>query len=401
MGTISGVQWPGFRTARLGPWEYGGNLFVVLYSPAISVHKSTDGGSSWSSVATAGVNDPDALDVVRVEDVLYIASASGDSGFAIAPTLGIRKFDLATETMTSVDVNGPTVYANVSGKYPIVLTARSSTEFIVLHNGPTQDVGGTLYRRAVYSRYVAGAWETPVDIGGAGQAEHWDARSAVLGSDGARAHFVYTRNAVNDLFLKTLTSANSLGAEETSGVSELAQGAEYPIGTTFVDSGGRVVIPYSYFFDINTSALEITGPTLSRDGAGAWYANDVGTSAVEFPGAAAELDGVVYVFYVPATPDDVWVTNDSDGGFHSGSEFIVGTVLSLSVGAVTGGIGVLYDDNGTITYKFYYLGDFQHLRPDGDVAVVGWTDQAGGTTSLFSAINEVTADDVNYVKVSP
>lgn len=401
MGTISGVQWPGFRTARLGPFEYGGNLFVVLYSPAISVQKSTDGGSSWASVASTGVNDPDSLDVVRVGDILYIASASGDSSFSIAPTLGIRKFDLATETMTSIDVNGPTAHVNVSGKYAISLAVRSATEFIVFHNGPMQDVGGTNYRRAVYSTFAASAWTTNTDIGGAGQAEHWDARSAVLGSDGARVHFVYTRIGSTELKLKTLTGANALGAEEAGPQSALANAADYPVGSAFVEASGKVVIPYAYFFDINTAALDIVGPTLSRDGAGAWYGDDVGTAAVEFPGAVAEVDGNTYVFYVPAAPDDIWVVDDSGGNFVSGSEFIVGTVLSLSVGAVTGGIGVLYDDNGTITYEFYYLGDFQHLRPDGDVAVVGWTDQAGGTTSLFSAINEVTADDVNYVKVSP
>lgn len=40
---------------------------------------------------------------------------------------------------------------------------------------------------------------------------------------------------------------------------------------------------------------------------------------------------------------------------------------------------------------------FQYLRPSADSSDGSWTDQAGGT-SLFAAIDEVVADDTNYIK---
>ncbi len=45
----------------------------------------------------------------------------------------------------------------------------------------------------------------------------------------------------------------------------------------------------------------------------------------------------------------------------------------------------------------------QLARPISDVAIGQWTTQAGGTTSLFDAINEVVADDADYMQsiVSP
>lgn len=38
------------------------------------------------------------------------------------------------------------------------------------------------------------------------------------------------------------------------------------------------------------------------------------------------------------------------------------------------------------------------LHPDGDISLNGWTDQAGGTTDIWQAIDELTADDDDYVR---
>jgi hypothetical protein len=45
----------------------------------------------------------------------------------------------------------------------------------------------------------------------------------------------------------------------------------------------------------------------------------------------------------------------------------------------------------------------QFLRPDADIQADGWTTDAGGTTNLWDAINEVSANDADYVQsaVSP
>jgi hypothetical protein len=40
----------------------------------------------------------------------------------------------------------------------------------------------------------------------------------------------------------------------------------------------------------------------------------------------------------------------------------------------------------------------EFLRPSGDVSIGGWTDQAGGTSNLYQAIDEVTANDSDFIK---
>lgn len=43
---------------------------------------------------------------------------------------------------------------------------------------------------------------------------------------------------------------------------------------------------------------------------------------------------------------------------------------------------------------------YAYLRPDSDVSAGSWTDQANGTTNLYSVIDETTASDTDYVKSS-
>jgi len=38
------------------------------------------------------------------------------------------------------------------------------------------------------------------------------------------------------------------------------------------------------------------------------------------------------------------------------------------------------------------------LRPDADDSISDWTDQAGGTTNIYTSIDEVTASDADYIK---
>lgn len=40
----------------------------------------------------------------------------------------------------------------------------------------------------------------------------------------------------------------------------------------------------------------------------------------------------------------------------------------------------------------------QFARPSADTVRTGWTDEAGGTTSIYTGIDEVTAEDAEYIK---
>lgn len=53
---------------------------------------------------------------------------------------------------------------------------------------------------------------------------------------------------------------------------------------------------------------------------------------------------------------------------------------------------------GTVTAGAAVTADFQY--PDADNANANWTDQAGGTTNIYTRVDEVTADDSDYIKTS-
>lgn len=55
----------------------------------------------------------------------------------------------------------------------------------------------------------------------------------------------------------------------------------------------------------------------------------------------------------------------------------------------------LIDQTGTV---FTPIVGVQLERPISDIAAGGWTDQIGGTTNLYSVVDEATADDTDYVK---
>jgi len=40
----------------------------------------------------------------------------------------------------------------------------------------------------------------------------------------------------------------------------------------------------------------------------------------------------------------------------------------------------------------------QFARPSADTVRTAWTDEAGGTTDIYTGIDEVTAEDVEYIK---
>lgn len=42
----------------------------------------------------------------------------------------------------------------------------------------------------------------------------------------------------------------------------------------------------------------------------------------------------------------------------------------------------------------------QFARPSADTVRTGWTDEAGGTTSIYTGIDEAVAEDVEYIKTA-
>ena len=79
----------------------------------------------------------------------------------------------------------------------------------------------------------------------------------------------------------------------------------------------------------------------------------------------------------------------------------IATLVGFGTGGLAEGPGVLVAGSASLAGDDA-PGTKVYLRPDGDVALSGWTDQAEGTTNIVQAIDEALAsDDLDYVQAPP
>ena len=70
-----------------------------------------------------------------------------------------------------------------------------------------------------------------------------------------------------------------------------------------------------------------------------------------------------------------------------------------TISSALDGVGALASDiNTTSTTLAALIQPPQFARPDGDNTIGSWTDDGGGTTDIFQAIDEVTANDSDYIR---
>ena len=72
-----------------------------------------------------------------------------------------------------------------------------------------------------------------------------------------------------------------------------------------------------------------------------------------------------------------------------GAASATGRMLLAGAGVTTGGVGAAA---AVGTLKPF------ELRPDGDTATDGWTNQAGSASNIYQSIDEVTASDSDFVQ---
>jgi hypothetical protein len=143
-------------------------------------------------------------------------------------TWGITNESVTTVPGSDVQSGQPSVHV------------RSDGDVICLYPGATEIVHSVVYDRVSYARRESGTWTADIALDGAG-ADHWHAGSAVPGSSD-RTHFFFVNNDVNDIYQRTLTSANSLqtlgSAFDTTAHSDAYV---YPGGISYDDGGTQRV----------------------------------------------------------------------------------------------------------------------------------------------------------------
>lgn len=361
--TISGAIWPGHINGHLGPWESGGALYMPAYffsgTMQLAMFKSADGGETWAEVDSAdritGVLS-DVLSTAQVGTTLYILHTLS------AGTGQVRKFECSTDQWVAAEsgmaTSPPALVANVSSIRAGFLCVRGDGNYVVFHNGATESVMGSSYRRIKYSRFQSGAWTINVRVdGGTGDQFHWDARAAQLGSS-SRSHFFYTKsNAGFTLYQKSLTSGNTLNSESSvTGLSDASNG-NYPVGnpTAYVDgSDTKIVVPLATSDSGGAKGLQrfvsADSPTLNAMEIVSTVNNVERNTSNAGAGAVDSI--TVYDFWPDSINDDLWHDNDAGSGtWGTDVEFADAvTIQGVSVGKITNAIGVLYNDNATVKY---------------------------------------------------
>lgn len=271
---------------------------------------------SWTEVDAA--NRPSATDdpyAVMHDDEIHIVTQAINS----SPLHHV--FDTSTDSWTITDDEIDSGITDTETTSYAAIAVRSDGDVIVVHEGQTEDVGGTLYSRIVYSRKEGGAWTTSIALDPGGSTDYVGA-DIVLGADD-RVHFFYLDDTNNDLYHRSLSSTNTLDSNQVldSTVSlgfvgvlrrpiRWQDGADVRIGAAYRDSeGGFSMVQFVSEADPTPSFdLNITSPRSVDPTEGDLVYVDI-------------LDDFYFLF-IEATSDDLWFVKDEGSGWGSSTELV-------------------------------------------------------------------------------
>jgi hypothetical protein len=368
--TISaGLSWPDHKNSRVGPFEAGSALYAVLVDKTnnhIECWKSTDGGDTWAEQDAA--NHPSSSTTANYKSVTV--HQSGTALVCFIPkgstSIEIREFSTSSDTWGSA-ITGPTItlgaatHTNPAATPPRVLGAkRSDGSYVVVYNGATQSVMGTAYDRAkVHIRSSGGTWSGPFDLAGSPNSpidntlpgtQVYYHPLAVVPDASDRAHIIYKEATSGALKSRTLLSGGTFTTAQTidggAYTDTSAGGGPALVGT-------EIVYPYLQ----NSTTLGVGRATAADTPS--WSTQAVSATTTSNPklsgvntGAVAGDGSTAHAFWPDFSTSDIW--RDSDGGsgtWGTDTEWKDAvTCNAICVGAIGVGIGVLYDDGGTVKY---------------------------------------------------
>jgi len=223
----------------------GGNVYLVVLDSTdlslIEVHKATDPTDSFAE--QDGSNRPDlpanceSLAIDDKDDVIHIASQDANAD------IEYHTFNMATDAWV---ITRESVTTTPDGVSALEIAVRDDGDVIILHQGQRDNDMGNK-ERIDYSRRESGSWGSNVDIQvHNGGAINWRSPRIVKGSSD-RMHFFFHDQTNDDIFQRTLNSANSL--ESFPSAFDTSVSNEEPTvimhGVSYDDGGTqRVRCPY-------------------------------------------------------------------------------------------------------------------------------------------------------------
>lgn len=349
----SELKWSDHLNMAHGPFQNGSNLYAVLLDKtanSLEVWKSTDSGNSWAEQDAANKKAISATATAKSCSVVQDGTTLHIAWIAATATIAVVPFSMATDTYGTVAGGGPAITTSAAG-YPFSLVVRSDGDYIVFHNGATQNIMGTPYRRVYYSRYEGAAWTNNTNVGGVDAQFSQNALTASFGSSD-RAHFVWMDGGTG-LMHRALTSANALQTTQAI-TTDISLAQLYPVGLPFLN-GSEVIFPWL------DAAGDLNLARATSADAPSWGITEAATTTNDpeytnaNPAALAVSGTYIYAFWPNDADQDIYYDNDAgSGAWGTDTEWKDAiTCGGINARAITGGIGILYDDGGTVKYDFF------------------------------------------------
>jgi hypothetical protein len=408
--------------ALIGPVLDAGNRFVFLPDDStnrVRAWKSIDGGNTWAQADAANapaipasglkhnvsiVRDKNAA--VRTVYVAYMHSA--DDTIRILPF----KMDTSVWDTGNIITGGPQVFAQDGltddGGFKVSIDQRPSDgAFIVLYQAVSENVGGTLYDRVNYVKYLAG-WGAPVSVANLGEAASYTANGLCLG-DSNRMHLligsIVAAGPTYRMYHRSLSSGDALGTLQQ--VATDVWNIQEPHISYPVMRGSEIVVGYLKLQSApNTCRPKTATATSAVDPV--WTLAEINTDDTKNPrgnsfqnvGIAVPDSTRMYAFWVRSVAvDDLYYAIFSGGVWgvpvilHSTAFFFeTATAMALSPA-----VGVVFWESFPS-----FLGDYSELAvpplPPSGAPPVG---VGGGGIGLISAIGTPTPFAPLGMPVSP
>lgn len=227
--------------SRSGPYESGGALYIVLAQSgagALEVNKSSDGGATWTTVATIACQANYELNYGTdfYGGMIYIAhwenTSETNPGLSAAAHSQIAVFDCSTDAVAATYTGGPigtvaektptTPDATYTGGKPLFCAYQPATSsVVVVYQDSVRDHGTPQYFDANLSVYdidhvlvgevwvvaYSGGWGSPLKLfpaPGIGDVQSWTAIGATRGN--GLVHVLAIQTGVNGAFWSTVGS---------------------------------------------------------------------------------------------------------------------------------------------------------------------------------------------------
>ena len=369
--TISGTAFPD-QNYFCGPFKSSaGNFYVILLDSTdkslIEAWKATDPTSSFTEQDS--VDKPNLVTVLnsvwvyQVSDVLHIISSS--SGASGVDELSYHQFNMATDNW---DLVTEIVEASLAGGSEVDISCsiavRSTADVIVLYNGDTDVIKGTVYRRVKYARREAGIWTVGIAVDNGG-ATNWFGSVIVPGSSD-RMHFFFYDSTSFDAYQRTLNSVNSLEAfpgsfDALAGSGAIhhfnpgvhwTSGANEKVRCPYLDSTSKLSVAALNSADAPTVSIVATNISDNT-------VEDSVPSADLYPTACMALEtDKQHILYSDDATQDLFrdVTGADNDTWGTDVEVLDAvTINRVSASVYTRGgateLAYVYDDAGTVKYN--------------------------------------------------